>query len=194
MARDANANERIESILHGFGVDKSGLIARTIYEQEVLPILDHLARVTALQNGTPTTGIQASKWTQNAMMALEDSRDKRPNNGAVAPAPEVPLLIDVGFAHGGYQQTCHDCKRQHVAAKRCSCCENCAKARLRLNYLDANYTEADLDYVETSRSGREAWKLKDGRYVPIPERWSNDIPGVRGFSGVIVSKDGKTEI
>mgnify|MGYP003636565871 CR=1 FL=1 len=185
MARDENAKERVESILYSFAVGKSGLIAGEIYEQEIEPLIDHLHRMALLQSGIPMTGIEASKWTQDALQAVEDAKVKIKLPKPVA----VPMFKHVGFDHGLYQYTCRECKSQSEGAKRSTCCEDCAKKRLRELYPDADYTEADLDYVETDRSGKSAWALEDGRYVPIPEDWSSDISGASRFSAMIIGQN-----
>lgn len=186
MARDVNARERVESILYGFGVGESGMIAREIYEQEISPLIEKLERLILIQEGLPMTGLQAAQWVREAQDLARGAKD----TGYQPEPPTVPLFKHAGFEQGCYLCTCHRCKNQHEADKHAIACEDCAVKILRETYPDADYTEADLSHVEVSREGAEVWVLEDGRHVPVPEGWSNEIPGIKGFSARIISTDG----
>lgn len=188
MARDKNAEERIESTLYGFASDKSGLIAQTIYDAEIKPLIEHLENMIKPQMGIPINAIEFGQQVKAAQDYLENAKKVKASD------PKVPTFEHVGHVPGCYLLTCWRCKNQHEADRDAKLCEDCAKKELRERYPHADYTEADVSHVDVSYEGKESWVLEDGRIVPVPEGWSNDIPGVRGFTATKISDDGKTEI
>ncbi len=176
-----NAQERVENLLTIYDAKQPSDLAETIYSSEISPLIHHLEVLLSAHAGIP---IDAVKFGQQVEQARNDLAYFKKGK---ASDPEVPLLEHVGFFHGGYMQTCHACHRQHIAGKRCSSCEDCAKKQLRTKYPDADYTEADLSYVDVSDEGEERWVLEDGRIVPIPVGWSNEIPGFPSFTAKPVS-------
>lgn len=186
MARDKNAEERIESIAYSYGAKRSGDIASEVYDDEVAPLIEHLENLLLAHAGVPIDAVKFGYQVEEAREAVRNAKR--------APKPRVALLKDAGFAHGDYAGGCRKCHAQFEGDKRAYICEECAKKRLREVLPDADYTEADLDYVETSTDGVSKWVLNDGRRVPVPEGWVNDIPGRGGVTATIISTDGRTEI
>lgn len=72
MARDRNAQERIETILYHSEGQWSGDIAQQIYEEEVKPLHEIISQLAYMQAGNPHTGSQADELLQKALKALKE--------------------------------------------------------------------------------------------------------------------------
>ncbi len=74
MARDKNAEERIESIAYSYGAKRSGDIASEVYEDEVAPLIEHLENLLLAHAGMPIDAIRFGQQVEEARAAVEHAK------------------------------------------------------------------------------------------------------------------------
>ena len=74
MARDKNAEERIESIAYAYGAKHSGDLASDIYDEEVAPLIGHLENLLAAHSGIPLNGIDFERQVKEARECIRGAK------------------------------------------------------------------------------------------------------------------------
>lgn len=78
MARDKNAEERIESIAYAYGAKRSGDIASEVYDDEVAPLIMHLENMIKPHIGIPINAIEFGQKVKAAQEAVENAKKDGP--------------------------------------------------------------------------------------------------------------------